>query len=151
EGVADVLHGAVVALGHGVDLGAMARRENHDLSHVLARGDVRQHLGQPGRRHVHPLEHLERNGAMAQSDGDDRHACRRSPAWATWPCRMRSSMSEFSAFYQSSPSVERPAARTASRSVASKSRMTSYSGPSDEASRVFSQDAKAGLLPPVDT
>src|SRR5439155_13665580 len=101
---------------------------------------IAEDLGQTRGRHVHSLEQLERDGAMVQSDDDDRHACRRSLASATWPFLISSSMSESRAFCQFRPSVERPSALTASRSAASRSASTSYSGPTSSASRVLSQD-----------
>src|SRR5581483_5447623 len=151
EGVADVLDGAVVPLGHRVHLGAVARGQHDDFADVFATRQIAQHLREARGRNVHPLEQFERDGAMVQSDDDDRHACRRSLASATWPFLISSSMSESRAFCQFSPSVERPSARTASRSAASRSTSTSYSGPISAARRFLSHDATAGLRPPVDT
>ena len=78
EEVADVLVGAVEPLGDGVDLGAVARREDDDLADVLARREVVEGLGQARAVDRHPLEQVERHGAVVQSDDDDGHACRRS-------------------------------------------------------------------------
>ena len=60
-------------------------------------------------------------------------------------------MSESSALFQSTPSVERPAALRASRSVANNSSRTSYSGPSSFSNRRFSHLDRAGLWPAVET
>ena len=78
--MADVLHRAVEALGHDIDLGAMTGGEHHDLGHVLAPAQVVERLGQASLGHGHALEQVERHGAVVQSDDDDRHACRRSLA-----------------------------------------------------------------------
>src|SRR5205807_4479909 len=130
-------------------LGAVAGREHDRLAHELAGADVGQRLGQERVGDRHPLEELDRDGAVIQSDDDDRHAWRRSLAWLTWPLRIRSSMSESNALRQSIASDDRPPARTASRSPATRSSRTSYSGPMSASSRPRSQAATAGLRPDV--
>src|SRR5205814_717457 len=112
---------------------------------------VVQRLRQARVAHGHPLQHVERNGAVVQADDEDRHAWRRSLARVIWPFLMSSSMSESRAFRQSRASVDRPAAFTASRASANMTARTSYSGPTSAASRVRSQADSAGLKPPVET
>ena len=74
EEVADVLVGAVEALGDGVDLGAVARGEHDGLGHVGAGDEVVQGLRQRGITDGHALEEVERRAAVVQPDDDDGHA-----------------------------------------------------------------------------
>ena len=63
EEVADVLVGAVEALGDRVDLGAVARGEHDGLGDVLAGDEVVEGLGQRGVADGHPLEQVERGAS----------------------------------------------------------------------------------------
>ena len=74
EEVADVLVGAVEALGHRVDLGAVAGREHDRLRDVLAGHEIVQGLRQRGVTDGHPLEQVERRAPVVQPDDDDGHA-----------------------------------------------------------------------------
>ena len=82
EEVADVVDAVVEPGGPGVDLGAVARREQHDLGQVLPTLEVVERLGQPVAGHGHPLEQIDRSRAVIQSDDDERHAWRSSLASA---------------------------------------------------------------------
>ena len=150
EEVAHVLVAAVEPLGHRVDLGAVARRQDHRLGQVLPRAEVVQGLGQPGVVDRHPLEQVERRGAVVQSDDDDRHACRRSLASARCPSRIISSIPESRARFQPGSSVgfaprdrDRPGLGEHRRSAA---RIRGRARPSK---RSRSHAASAGLCPPV--
>ena len=112
---------AVEAAGVGVDLGPQAGRDDDRLAQVIPAGEVVQRLGRPGGRHRHRFEDPERGGAVVESYDDDRHAWRRSLAWAVRPDRISSSMSQSSAGRQSTSSVDRPAAFSWSRASDSNS------------------------------
>ena len=75
EEVADVGVGAVEALGDGVDLGAVARREQHGLADVRA-GEQRscERLGQRSRRRRSCARAARAERAVVQTDDDDGHA-----------------------------------------------------------------------------
>ena len=73
EELPDVLVATVELLGEGVDLDAVAGREHHRLGDVLTRGQVGKRLGEERLGDRHALEKVERNGAVVQSDDDDRH------------------------------------------------------------------------------
>ena len=117
EEVAHVGVGTVELLGDHVDLGAVARGQHDRLADVLAAGDVVERLAQARLVDGHPLEQVERHGAVVQPDDDDRHASRRSLASARLPSRMSSSIPESRACCQSRPSVGRPSRRSRSRSL----------------------------------
>ena len=115
EEVADVVDAGVEHRRAGVDLGAVARREQHRLGQVLAERERVQRLGETRRRNRHPLEQLDRDGPVVQSDDDERHVRNSSFASGSRPARIRSSMPESRARRQSASSEERPPARIASR------------------------------------
>src|SRR5579871_2679689 len=113
-------------------------------------GQVPQRLGQAGAVDGHALEDLERDGAVVQAYNDDRHACRRSLACEIWPDLMSSSMSESSAFCQSSAPGTRPDSFIIARVSDNRLSRTSYSGPISNSRRRRSHDANAGLAPLVE-
>ena len=131
EEVAHVLHRRVEQRGVRVDLGAVARGEQHDLGEVLARraSDVRAPWAGASGAHRHALEQVDRHRAVVESDDDERHARRISLASSTRPARIRSSMPESRADCQSGSSLERPAARSSSRASDNTSNSVAYSGP----------------------
>ena len=129
EEVAHVLHRRVEQRGVRVDLGAVARRQQHDLGEVLglAASDWSA-LGSA-------------SGATAMrsrsSTGTVRWfrptTTRDMPGASPWlrprAARIRSSMPESSADCQSGSSLERPDARSSSRASDSRSNSVAYSGP----------------------
>ena len=68
EEVADVGVGAVEALGHRVDLAAVAGREDDDLADVLPGAEGVDDLGERVGREGDALEHLEKLGAIFIND-----------------------------------------------------------------------------------
>jgi hypothetical protein len=71
DGVAEVAHARVEALDRGVDLGAVARREDDRLAHVVPADEVGQHLGQAVGRDGGPLEQLEGGAAVVEPEDDE--------------------------------------------------------------------------------
>ena len=151
EEVAHVLHRRVEQRGVGVDLGAVARGEQHDLGEVLA-----------------PRERLERlraapSGATAMRSSSSTGTVRWlrptttrdmprsiSLASSTRPARIRSSMPESRADCQSASSLERPAARSSSRASRQHVEQGRVLGAQlVSAARRRSHVASAGLRPPV--
>ena len=82
EEVEDVRHRRVELRGVGVDLGAVARGEQHDLGEVLARPRATG-APWPGAtgRHRHPFAQLDRRGAVVQADDDHRHERSKLPCF----------------------------------------------------------------------
>ena len=149
EELGDVADRGVEVRAARVDLGAVARREHHDFEQVLTRGQVVQHLGQRDLRDRHPLEQLDRNGAVVQADDDERHVLKSSFASSMRPARTSSTMPDRNACCQSASSLERPEARSASRASESRSSRVAYSGPISSSSLRRRWAASAGLRPPV--
>ena len=66
-------HAGVEALDRGVHLGAVARRQDDGLAHVLPPDEVGQHLGEAFGGDRRPLEELERGTAVVEPEDDERH------------------------------------------------------------------------------
>ena len=64
---------SVKGFAHGIDLGAVAGRNNDRFGDVVAATDLGQRLDQTGRRNRHPLQHLDRGGAMMQPNNNEGH------------------------------------------------------------------------------
>ena len=76
EEVSDVPVGAVETFGDGVDLGAVAGRDEDDLTDVVHAGQPVQCLLELVTTHRHLLEQGQRRALVIQSDGDDGHVGR---------------------------------------------------------------------------
>src|SRR5207245_6083634 len=123
------LHGPMGGLAACVHLRRVAGRQQGHFGEVLTSLQRMERLGQLASRNGHPLEELDRRRAVVQPYDDERHDRSNSLASPTRPARIRSSMPESRARFQSASSVERPSARMASRASASSSSSVSYSGP----------------------
>ena len=151
EEVADVLHRRVEERGVRVDLGAVARGEQHDLGEVLGAGRA------PAAPWAAP------SGATAMPLEQARPA----PCGGSGRLRRETCAEDLLGFVhapgadqvehagierpdcQSGSSLERPAARSSSRASDNTSSSVAYSGPSSSPKRRRSQVARAGLRPPV--
>ena len=70
----ELLDAAVEAVDVGVDLQAVAGRDDGGLGDVLAGRDVAEQLGRTLAVDGHPLEHGDRGGAVGDADDQDAHA-----------------------------------------------------------------------------
>jgi hypothetical protein len=71
--VTQVLRPAVILRDQRIDLGAVTRREDRSLEHVLVRRQVMQGLGQICIRDRELLEKIDRGRTVVEPDDDYRH------------------------------------------------------------------------------
>ena len=96
EQAGDLLDAAVEAVDVGVDLEAVAGRDDGRLGDVLAGGDVGDQLGHAARVEREALEQWTRGGLVGDAHDEDAHAvtsssCNRSKSSATVPPALRCS------------------------------------------------------------
>ncbi len=135
EEVAYVADRGVEVRAARVDLGAVARRQQHDLEQVLARGEIVQRLREPSSGTV--MRSRSSTGTVRWFRPTTRRDTssttplpRRSDPCARVPrCRRRTRIAS------RRPRIERPVARNASRASERRSSRVSYSGPISSSSR----------------
>src|SRR5581483_276657 len=136
-------HAGVELGAEGVDLGAVAGRQQGDLGQVLPAGQLPEGLGDERRRDRNPLQHRQGDRAVVQPDDDERHVLKTSLASSKRPARMLARMPESSAACQLAPGWA--SRRTSAASWTS----TPYSWPTTVANSRRTQRATPGARPDV--
>ena len=149
EEVAHVLHRRVEQRGVGVDLGAVARGEQHDLGEVLGTAErLRAPSAGPRARWT-----AARGARRAPCGGSARLRPETCPehllGFVDTPGADQIEHAGIERRRQSGSSTGTPDARSSSRASDKMSSSVAYSGPSSSARRRRSHEARAGLRPPV--